>query len=363
MTDDYHRDLRNRAREGGAREGGEEKECLAPPVEAPLRAFDVGLEARLQMIERAVAQLEERQDRSERDLRRRLASLEKTAFPQPAAGNLEQKTAPLPDMRAPIADVRTTAGMVRTPRRKATRIPRWVAASAVGAAGAVVMTTLALATVAGASVPMAAAMGAVSHRHLARAPLAREIALADSGDARGEARLAFSYLRGPDRAAAERWAMAAAEQGEPMAQDLVGAFYQTGTGTARDPSRAQSWFESAALRGNLKAMHNLAIAYAQARGVACDPRRAAAWFNRAAEQGYTDSQFDLAVLYERGLGVKQEAPTALKWYLIAAGSGDRQADRRAGELAKTMSIEDVAEAESEAVRFVPEVADLAANRL
>ena len=227
------------------------------------------------------------------------------------------------------------------------------------------MTALALGTVAGASVPP---QGGISHRQVAHDAFARAIARADSGDARGETTLAFAYLQGDhvaaDPAAAARWALAAAKQGEPMAQYLTGAFYRNGDGVAAaDPGQAAAWFEAAALRGNLKAMHDIAIAYAEGQGVARDPERAAAWFNRAAGEGYTDSQFDLAVLYERGDGVKQNPVAALKWYLIAARSGDRQADARAAQLAAEMSLGDVAEAQGLAADFAPASADRIANGL
>ena len=88
-----------------------------------------------------------------------------------------------------------------------------------------------------------------------------------------------------DLAAALRWGLAAAKQGVPMAQYLVGTLYRDGSGVAADPHQAFRWFEAAALRGNIKAMHDLAIAYAEGRGTAHDSARAAAWFNRAARAG------------------------------------------------------------------------------
>jgi localization factor PodJL len=192
--------------------------------------------------------------------------------------------------------------------------------------------------------------------------LAQLAALASKGDARSQTALAFSYIEGNrDPASALRWGLAAAKQGVPMAQYLVGTLYQEGA--AADPHQAFAWFEAAALRGNVKAMHDLAIAYAEGQGTQRDPARAAAWFNRAAKQGYMDSQFDLAVLYERGDGVRQNPEAALKWYLIAAGAGDAQAKTRAGQLAGEISSAAVARAKQAAENFTPSERDLAANTL
>jgi localization factor PodJL len=248
------------------------------------------------------------------------------------------------------------------PPPKVKRIPPWIAWAVAGCIIMIVVTALALGNM-GAS----ALADGVRHRQMAPRSLERVTALADSGDARSQTLLALAYLDGKtvpsDRRAALRWGLAAAKQGDPMAQYLLGTFYQDGDGVPADPHQAFSWFEAAALRGNIKAMHDLAIAYAEGRGTPQDAARAAAWFNRAAEQGYLDSQFDLAVLFERGEGVRQNPVTALKWYLIAAKSGDKQAHDRADQLAREMSGDDVAWAQSLATRFAPANRDLVANKL
>jgi len=363
------------------------------PAEEATPAVDAWLERRLRVFERALGQLEARQEKSERDLIRRIALLEEklaayenarapssvpaepeiarapvalmpasVPLSEPAVEEIALPEKPLRDFLAHARRAANSAPPVLSHSPKAKGTPRWMAWAAVGCACAMTMTALALGTVAGAS----ETTGAVSHGQTAQA-FGRVIALADSGDPRDQTVVAFAYLRGQhyasDHQAAGRWAMAAAERGDPMAQYLVGAFYQAGDGVAADPAQAFHWFEAAALRGNLKAMHNLAIAYAEGQGIDKNPERAAAWFNRAAEQGYKDSQFDLAVLYERGDGVKQDAGRALKWYLVAARAGDPEALSRATELEKAMGAADVAAAETQSAQFVPAAHDLLANNL
>jgi localization factor PodJL len=368
------------------------------PAEEAVPAVDAWLERRLRVFERALGQLEARQEKTERDLIGRIALLEEklvayenreaapalssvmaeveiapspAATVQPSVAISELETIPeensspekpIGDFLAHARHAANSAAPVLPHPAKAKGTPRWMAWAAVGCACAMTMTALALGTVAGAS----ETAGAVSHGQTAQA-FGRVIALADSGDPRDQTVVAFAYLRGQhyasDHQAAGRWAMAAAERGDPMAQYLVGAFYQAGDGVTADPAQAFHWFEAAALRGNLKAMHNLAIAYAEGQGIDKNPERAAAWFNRAAEQGYKDSQFDLAVLYERGDGVMQNAGRALKWYLVAARAGDPEALTRATELEKAMGAADVAEAETQSAQFVPAAHDLLANNL
>jgi localization factor PodJL len=364
------------------------------PAEEAIPAVDAWLERRLRVFERALAQLETRQEKTESDLIRRIALLEERlvacemgekiaapevqpaleTVPEPAAvtAGVETETAPIaetsPQPQRPmgefLAHARRAANSAKphvphSPKAKAA--PRWMAWTAVGCA-AMTATALALGTVAGAS----ETAGSVSHRQTAEA-FGRVIALADSGDPRDQTVVAFAYLRGQhqaaDHQAAGRWALAAAERGDPMAQYLLGALYQSGDGVAADPARAFHWFETSALRGNLKAMHNLAIAYAQGQGTDKNPERAAAWLNRAAAQGYKDSQFDLAVLYERGDGVTQNPERALKWYLVAARAGDPEALARAKQLEQVMGGADVGEAENQAGQFIPAAHDLPANNL
>ncbi|HEV7959844.1 MAG TPA: tetratricopeptide repeat protein [Rhizomicrobium sp.] len=373
-------------------------EAAAPSQDSVPGAVDAWLERRLRVFERALAQLETRQEKSEQGLSRRIALLEekiaayehgetaqppapepppvslKEAVPESEAPAIAMAAAPLaqspiePALQKQIgdflADARRAAKEAAVPvppSSKPKGSPRWMAWAAVGCA-AMTVTALALGSRAGASEPV----GAVSHSQAAQA-FGHVIALADSGDPRDQTVVAFAYLRGEhlvsDHKAAGRWALAAAERGDPMAQYLIGAFYQAGDGVAADPRQAVRWFQASALRGNLKAMHNLAIAYAQGQGIDRNPERAAAWFNRAAEQGYADSQFDLAVLYERGDGVKQNPGNALKWYLIAARGGDKEAGVRAIELKQAMSAFDIAQAEALAAGFTPMAHDQMANNL
>ena len=206
----------------------------------------------------------------------------------------------------------------------------------------------------------AAPLAAARHRQIAQTGFERVIALADSGDAGAQTALALAYLRGSgvaaDPGAARRWSVAAATQGQPVAQYLLGTLEQ-----GRDQSAAMRWFRAAALQGNVKAMHNLAIAYAEGLGVAQDSPVAVQWFLRAASLGYRDSQFDLAVLYERGMGVPQSGAAALKWYLIAAGNGDAPSAARAAVLKGQVSAGDARSAEAQAASFVPDTPPRFAN--
>ena len=388
------------APETDMRAGGEIV-MMAPPA-------DQWLERRLRVFEKSLAGLEARQDKFEREVRLKLAQLEEriaglppqeeqpavaaeetaqeeiSYFPEfemdhpgPApVDDLAPEIVPAPEEPVPeepapeepaqetqigdfIARARVAARDAEpAPAGAANALPRWIAWMGVVA---VTLTVCAFLALSNARATQVAPASAGIYRDLPHDALGRLMALANSGDQRAQTLLALAYLKGTfgvatDPAAARRWSMAAAEQGEPVAQYLVGALSDKD-----DAAKAFAWYEQAALRGNLKAMHNVAIAYAEGRGTPQDDRRAAAWFNRAAQQGYVDSQFDLAVLFERGQGVTQNRIAALKWYLIAAKAGDAVSRSRADELSSDMPEAEQAEAAAKAESYKPQAQTVAAN--
>jgi localization factor PodJL len=375
----------------------------APQPVAP----DAWLERRLRVFERALAALEARQDKSEQMLSRGIALLdERAAQPEEPLESIlaapaeapetyeavaqpeveaEPRTAPPKSAPLPIPDLepapqltakemddlltnarraaREASKVEETPPVRSFVLPRWAIWTAVACLFLITATALAWNSMKGRPVAQA---DSTRHRQIAEGPLARTMALADSGDPISQTALAFAYLRGqgvPENTeAALRWGIAAGKQGDPTAQYLLGTLYRDGNGVAKDARQAFHWFEASALRGNIRAMHDVAIAYAEGDGTPQNGPRAAAWFNRAAGQGYVDSQFDLAVLYERGEGVKQNPQAALKWYLVAAKAGDAEAGQRAGQLSGQMKPEDVARARALADQFAPSARDVAANK-
>ena len=166
-----------------------------------------------------------------------------------------------------------------------------------------------------------------SPMHPTLAPLDRLSALAEKGNAPAELLIGLKYLEGGhDDALAAHWLGRAADHGNAVAQNALGALYQSGRGVHADPAKATRLYLASAAQGNRHAMSNLAGLYAGADESMKDFSEAARWFERSAGLGYVDAQFNLAVLYERGDGVPQSLLDAYKWYGIAAASGD--ADRQ-----------------------------------
>jgi len=93
---------------------------------------------------------------------------------------------------------------------------------------------------------------------------------ANSGDTSAQTWLAM-YLHGVGNdPMAAKWALAAADHGEPAAQGFLGSMYNRGWGLPEDPRAAQAWWLRAARAGLASAMFNLGTTMAHGRGSPTD---------------------------------------------------------------------------------------------
>jgi TPR repeat protein len=74
-----------------------------------------------------------------------------------------------------------------------------------------------------------------------------------------------------------------AEQGSPLAQYLLGAFYQLGEAVPQDHSEAVNWYRRAANQGLAVAQFALGAMYAHGQGVPEDVVRAHMWLSLSAD--------------------------------------------------------------------------------
>jgi TPR repeat protein len=97
-----------------------------------------------------------------------------------------------------------------------------------------------------------------------------------------------AYDRNDYATAARLW-RSLAEQGNPQAQNSLGALYYNGKGVAQDFKEAIKWYRSAASQGTSNAQLNLGAMYYEGEGVSEDIIRAHVWFNIAATLGNGDA--------------------------------------------------------------------------
>jgi uncharacterized protein len=133
-----------------------------------------------------------------------------------------------------------------------------------------------------------------------------------------------------DYSAAMRIIQPLAEQGNAVAQSIVGAMYRDGEGVPPNYAEALRWFRRAAEQGNDNAQTNLAFMYINGEGVPQNYDEALRWFRKAAEQGNDKAQLLLGTMYYNAEGVQQNYAEALKWFRKAAEQNNDKAQGMLG---------------------------------
>lgn len=177
--------------------------------------------------------------------------------------------------------------------------------------------------------------------------------LAEQGNAVAENLLGLMYFYGhgvsQDYIQAERWFRNSADHGNARAQFNIGLMYENEkiapekyslsealkrlSGKKEDKyewrtrSRvlAEEWFRKAAEQGLADAQFKLGVAYSEGA-------ESVKWLSKAAEQGNSDAQFNLGVVFANGQGVAQDHSVAAKWFRKAADQGNADAQWNLGGL-------------------------------
>ncbi len=193
--------------------------------------------------------------------------------------------------------------------------------------------------------------------------------IAEMGDKDGQLKLAYLFengLGGPsDMVNAQKWYTLAAEQGDPIAQFLLGHLYQMGwLDKQPDYLEAKKWYsraqdryapaavalgfvcdtvdddytcaldgyERAASTGDAIGRFNAGLVYQEGKGLIVDNDKASQLYLLAAKQGHVKSMVQLAKLY---FSTSKDKQDALPWYKKAAELGDREALYQLGLLSET----------------------------
>ncbi len=84
-----------------------------------------------------------------------------------------------------------------------------------------------------------------------------------------------------------------------------------------------------------------------------DYDRAVQEFRLLAEQGHAQAQLNLGILYSQGRGVPKDSVQAYRWYTLAAAQGDDLAGKFKDHLEKSMTLDELAEAQRLAREWKP----------
>ncbi|MCA1325028.1 tetratricopeptide repeat protein [Herbaspirillum sp. alder98] len=117
------------------------------------------------------------------------------------------------------------------------------------------------------------------------------------------------------------WLRAAARQGVPRAQAILGQRLLFGEGTTRQPGEALHWLALAAQSDDLDAINLMGRCCEHGWGRVVDAQMATYWYRLAALRGLDWGMYNLANLLMSGQGTAVDRPAALAWYRQAAEAG------------------------------------------
>lgn len=151
-----------------------------------------------------------------------------------------------------------------------------------------------------------------------------------------------------DFAEAAKWYRKAAEQGDPMAQGMLGWLYATGRGVDKDLKTAVEWFRKGAMQGNAEALFGMGFSlresWLEPYNMEKDWKTVVDWYVKAADSGlkhnlpelenkrdYTELQCKIATLYRLRYEIARPRKSELagqylaetiNWYRKAVEAGD-----------------------------------------
>ena len=133
-----------------------------------------------------------------------------------------------------------------------------------------------------------------------------------------------------------------ASGGVGYSQDLEKAWeaYEKG-----DFATALREFRALAEQGNWKGQAAMGFMYSKGHDVTQNYKEAAKWYRKSAVQGDVLAQIKLGKWYSKGQGVLQDSVYAHMWFNIAAFNGHPTAEIYRDDIAKSMTKEQLAEAQ------------------
>src|SRR5262249_11679217 len=162
----------------------------------------------------------------------------------------------------------------------------------------------------------------------------------EAGDVRSQLLIAVAYDLGSvgvkkDKKEALAWYRKAADQGNGIAENMVGLLYDRGAesaGISPDFKEAMKWYRKAAAHGASIGEENIGSMFRRGDGVFADCSEAAVWYQRAMEHGHPFAALVLVRLYDEGDVLptrnrheNQQAAVQLFQQLAAAGNAGAQA--------------------------------------
>ena len=160
-----------------------------------------------------------------------------------------------------------------------------------------------------------------------RTPVTAKSAIpaAPAAPAPGSAAEAMAAYKSGDYARARQLFEKLAQDGNPLAQIMMGDMYRNGYGVPKDDRIAYTWIRKAADQGDARGQAALAAIMQAGRGTPRDDAGAFLLLQKSANQGFAIAQVALASCYLNGRGTATDEAKGIFWLRKAAEQGNADA--------------------------------------
>jgi uncharacterized protein len=148
-----------------------------------------------------------------------------------------------------------------------------------------------------------------------------------------------------------------ADKGQPLAEYILGLMYANGQGVPESYPEALTWLQKSGEQGEPKAQFAVGVIYFKGLGMPKNYDEAFKWYGRAADRGLAVAQYNLGAMYAKGQAVTKDVVTAHMFYNLAANGTVKAAGLARDQLAKSMTADQIAQAEKMAKDWKPKLGD------
>jgi len=189
------------------------------------------------------------------------------------------------------------------------------------------------------------------------------LAASEQGVAQAQYDLATLYFSMDADEQGLAWLREAVDQDQPQAHTLLSTLYREGRGVPQDEAESIRLLRRAAELGDPVAQNEYGVTLRDGSRVGSGAHQSFQWFEKAAWSGNTDGQFNLALAYLHGTGVKQDRVRGVAWLEVCRDETYREAIRELGSARKGLTPEQLAAAEQLHQQIAVSLGDRAAEAL
>jgi TPR repeat protein len=171
------------------------------------------------------------------------------------------------------------------------------------------------------------------------------LAASEQGVAQAKYDLATLYFRMDTDERGLAWLREAVDQGQPQAHTLLSTLYREGRGVPRDEAESIRLLRRGAELGDPDAQNEYGVALRDGSRVASDPQQSFQWLEKAAWSGYVYAQFNLALAYLHGTGAERDRVRGVAWLEVCRDETYRKAIRELGSARNGLTPEQLEAAE------------------